>query len=135
MTILRHLLNINGLCVTLLAIEIVIPTEESLLKQENITLPQATSTVFGTMTPTFQVPRYVILKQINKEGMVPFIVYDTFILQIKGCSQCIHISHTINDKVSRLKSFVICWVYQVHVSREKFHSFVVHHHLSRFTVF
>ena len=53
---------------TSLAIEVVIPTEESLSMKESIILPETSSSVFGHMTPTFQMPSAVILNQINKEG-------------------------------------------------------------------
>lgn len=54
----------------LLAIEVVIPTNESLTTKGNITFPVATYPDFGYMTPTFQIPNTVILNQINKEGML-----------------------------------------------------------------
>ena len=56
----------------ILAIEVVIPTLESLMMTASITLPNVTMSVFGSMTPTFQMPSVVILNQIEKEGIVCF---------------------------------------------------------------
>ena len=59
----------------ILAIEVVIPTLESLMMTASITLPNVTMSVFGSMTPTFQMPSVVILNQIEKEGIVCFTVH------------------------------------------------------------
>ncbi|XP_065901795.1 adhesion G protein-coupled receptor L4-like [Dysidea avara] len=57
-----------------IAIEVLIPTEESLMTLESIMLPDTNSSTFGNMTPMFQIPTTVILNQMNKEGRrVPII--------------------------------------------------------------
>jgi len=62
----------------ILAVEVVIPTQEILMMTASITLPNVTTSVFGSMTPTFQMPSVVILNQIEKEGIV--CVYCTCII-------------------------------------------------------
>ena len=53
-----------------LAFEVLIPTEDSLMMVENITLPNVSLSVFENMTPMFQIPSVVLLNQIKKEGTI-----------------------------------------------------------------
>ena len=57
------------LCI-ILVIEVVIPTLETLVMTASIVLPNMSISVFGNMTPMFQMPSAVVLNQIEKEGTV-----------------------------------------------------------------
>jgi len=51
-----------------LAIEVVIPTQDSILTVESITLPNVSLSSFGNITSMFEIPSAVILNQVKMEG-------------------------------------------------------------------
>ena len=60
------------------------------MTMKSVRLPNMTSTAFGNITPTFQVPTAVILNQMDKEGTSNKVSNVTFMYSIKKIASLIN---------------------------------------------